>query len=215
MYQIVDFRWFMYRGRLPNFFLLFSSRPFSLNAIQSREGTRTAGSKGSREILRRKRSNHWVRLVSGLDPRKDHRRTLRPNKLVLHGTKLSRIGWIRKTRAARNPPSRHRPNGSPLYLTFQEPAVSLHQGPGRPWGCLGPGWWPPCPLSAISEVSRRDFGCPAHLGFPHQVYCRQGDACHEYYTFVISQFAFLRIVCLNKFWNWQICIYFKKDASER
>ena len=34
-------------------------------------------------------------------------------------------------------------------------------------------------------------------------------------TFVFSQFAFLNIVCLNKFWNWQICIYFEKDASER
>ena len=55
----------------------------------------------------------------------------------------------------------------PLYLAFQEPAVRLHQGPGRPWGCLGPGWRPPCSLSAISEVSRRDSGRPAHLGSPH------------------------------------------------
>ena len=34
-------------------------------------------------------------------------------------------------------------------------------------------------------------------------------------TFVFSQFAFLKIVYLNKFRNWQICIYFKEDASER
>ena len=34
-------------------------------------------------------------------------------------------------------------------------------------------------------------------------------------TFVFSKFAFLKIVCLNKFWNWQICIYFENDASKR
>ena len=33
--------------------------------------------------------------------------------------------------------------------------------------------------------------------------------------FVFEKFAFLKIVCLNKFWNWQICIYFENDASER
>ena len=34
-------------------------------------------------------------------------------------------------------------------------------------------------------------------------------------TFVFSKFAFLKIVCLNKFWNWQICIYFENDAFQR
>ena len=34
-------------------------------------------------------------------------------------------------------------------------------------------------------------------------------------TFLFSKFAFFKIICLHKFWNWQKCIYFEKDASER
>ena len=34
-------------------------------------------------------------------------------------------------------------------------------------------------------------------------------------TFLFSKFAILKIVCLNKFWNWKICIYFEKDVSDR
>ena len=34
-------------------------------------------------------------------------------------------------------------------------------------------------------------------------------------TFLFSQFAFLKIICLNKFWKWKMCIYFEKHASER
>ena len=29
-----------------------------------------------------------------------------------------------------------------------------------------------------------------------------------------SKFAFLKIIYLNKFWNWQKCIYFQKDATK-
>ena len=34
-------------------------------------------------------------------------------------------------------------------------------------------------------------------------------------TSLFTKFAFLKIICLNKFWNWQKCIYYGKDASER
>ena len=34
-------------------------------------------------------------------------------------------------------------------------------------------------------------------------------------TFLFTIFAFLKIVCLNKFGNLQKCIYFEKDATER
>ena len=57
--------------------------------------------------------------------------------------------------------------GLGLSISPSKSQLCLHQGPGRPWGCLGPGWRPPCSLSAIPEVSRRDSGCPAHLGSPY------------------------------------------------
>ena len=33
-------------------------------------------------------------------------------------------------------------------------------------------------------------------------------------TFVFKKLKFFENICLNKFWKWQKCIYFQKDASE-
>ena len=56
-------------------------------------------------------------------------------------------------------------------------------------------------------------GCVWEVIVEEEIYCAHLAQLST--PFLFSKFAFLKIISLNKFWNWQICIYYEKDVSER